>query len=82
MRPRSGKRQKQMGSDPSNLITVPITPYNNTAVQDLSNDLINCQAICNKSMNYLMLVGIWSLMLSSSQRLRRLFQTRRLSFTF
>ena len=28
MRPRSGKHPKQIGSDASNLITVPITPYN------------------------------------------------------
>jgi len=33
MRPRSGKHPKQIGSDASNLITVPITPYNGTAVK-------------------------------------------------
>jgi len=49
MRPRSGKHPKQIGSDASNLITVPITPYNNgTAVQNVSIGLINCQSICNK----------------------------------
>jgi len=35
IRPRSGKHPKQIGSDASNLITVPITPYNGTAVQVL-----------------------------------------------
>ena len=49
MRPRSGKHPKQIGSDASNLITVPITPYNGTAVQNVSICLINCQSICNKS---------------------------------
>ena len=49
MRPRSGKHPKQIGSDASNLITVPITPYNGTAVQNVSIGLINCQSICNKS---------------------------------
>ena len=47
MRPRSGKHPKQIGSDASNLITVPITPYG-TAVQNVSIGLINCQSICNK----------------------------------
>jgi len=28
---------------------VPITPYNGTAIQDVSIGLINCQSICNKS---------------------------------
>jgi len=28
---------------------VPITPYNGTAVQNVSIGLINCQSICNKS---------------------------------
>jgi len=46
MRPRSGKHQKQIGPDASNLITVPITPYNTTAVQNDSNGLTNCQSIC------------------------------------
>ena len=49
MRPRSGKHPKQIGSDASNLITVPITPYNCTAVQNVSIGVINCQSICNKS---------------------------------
>jgi len=49
MRPRSGKHPKQIGSDASNLITVPITPYNGTAVHNVSIGLINCQSICNKS---------------------------------
>ena len=35
MRPRSGKHPKQIGSDASNLITVPITPYNVTAVKKM-----------------------------------------------
>ena len=35
MRPRSGKHPKQIGSDASNLITVPITPYNGTAVKKM-----------------------------------------------
>jgi len=49
MRPRSGKHPKQIWSDANNLITVPITPYNNTVVQNVSIGLINCQSICNKS---------------------------------
>ena len=28
---------------------MPITPYNGTAVQNVSIGLINCQSICNKS---------------------------------
>ena len=47
MRPRSGKHPKQIGSDTSNLITVPVTPYNGTDVQNCIG-LINCQSICNK----------------------------------
>jgi hypothetical protein len=46
MRPRSGKHPKQIGS---NFITVPLTSYNGTAVQNVSIGLINCQSICNKS---------------------------------
>ena len=49
MRPRSGKHSKQIGSDASIVITVPITPDNGTAVQNVSISLINCQSICNKS---------------------------------
>jgi hypothetical protein len=49
MRPRSGKHPKQIGSDASNLITVSITPYNGTDVQNVSIGLINCKSICNKS---------------------------------
>ena len=49
MRPRSGKHQKQMGSDASKLITVPITRYNNTAVQNVNIGVVNCQTICDKS---------------------------------
>jgi len=51
MRPYSGKHLKQIRSDASNLITVPITPYNinGTAVQNVSIGLINSQSICNKS---------------------------------
>jgi len=49
MRPRSGKHPKQIRYDTSNLITVQITPYNDTAVQNVSIGLINCQSICNKS---------------------------------
>ena len=49
MPPRSGKHSKQIGSDASNLITVPITPNNGTAVQNVSIGLINCQCISTKS---------------------------------
>ena len=50
MPPRSRKQHRgQIGSDASNLITVPITPYNGTAVQNVSIGLIHCQSICNKS---------------------------------
>jgi len=35
-RPRSAKHQNKIGSEASNLITVPITPYNGTAVQNVS----------------------------------------------
>ena len=49
MRPHSGKHPNHIESDASNLITVPITPYNGTAVQNVSIGLINCQSICNKS---------------------------------
>ena len=45
MRPRSGKHPKQMESDASNLITLPISPYNGTAVQNISIG----QSIWNKS---------------------------------
>jgi len=38
-----------MWSDGSNLITVPITPYNSTAAQNVSIGLINYRLICNKS---------------------------------
>ena len=48
MRPRSGKHPKEIGSDASNLITVPITQYNYTTVQNVSIGLINCQSIFNK----------------------------------
>ena len=44
-----GKHPKQIGSDASNMITVPITPYNGTAVQNASIGRINYQSICNKS---------------------------------
>ena len=46
---RSGNNPKKIGSDASNLITVPITPYNGTPVENVSIGLINCQSICNKS---------------------------------
>ena len=49
MRPRSGKHPKQIVSDASNFITVPITSYNGTPVQNVSIGLINCQSIYNKS---------------------------------
>jgi len=49
VRPRSGKHPNQIGSDASNLITVPITSNNGTAVQNVSIGLINCQCISNKS---------------------------------
>ena len=48
MRPRSGKHLKQIGSNSSNLITVPIISYTGIAVQNVSIGLINCQSICNK----------------------------------
>jgi len=38
-----------MGSDANNLIAVPITPYNDTTLQNVTIGLINCQSICNKS---------------------------------
>ena len=38
-----------MGSNACNLITVTITPYNGTAVLNVSIGLINCQSIYNKS---------------------------------
>ena len=44
MRQRSGKHPKQIESDASNLITVPIAPYNGTAVQNVNIGLINCQS--------------------------------------
>jgi len=49
MRPPSRKHPKQMESDASNLITMPITPYNGTAVPNIIIRLINFQSICNKS---------------------------------
>jgi len=49
MRPRIIKHLNLMGSDVSNLITVPITPYNGKAVQNVSIGYIKCQPICNKS---------------------------------
>ena len=49
MFPRSEKHPKQIRSDASNLITVSITPYNGTAVQNVSIGLINCQSICYES---------------------------------
>ena len=49
MRPRSEKHQKQIVSDASNLITVPVTTYNATAVRNVSIGLNNYQSICNKS---------------------------------
>jgi len=41
MRPHSGKHPKQMGSDATNLITAPITPYHGTASQNISIGIIN-----------------------------------------
>jgi len=49
MHQRSGKHQKQIRSDASNLITVTITLYNGTYKQHVSIGLINCQSVCNKS---------------------------------
>ena len=69
MRPRSGKHPKQIESDASNLITVPITPYNGTAVENVSISLINCQSICNKSDEISDVVKDMILMLLSLQRL-------------
>jgi len=45
----SGKHPKQMDSDASKLITVPITPSNGTVVQNGSISLINSQSVCTKS---------------------------------
>jgi len=45
MRP---KRPKHLRYDLRNLITVPITSYNGTAVQNVSICLKNCQSIFNK----------------------------------
>jgi len=45
MLPRSGKHPKQIRYDASNLINVPITPYNCTAVQTVSIGLIHYQLI-------------------------------------
>jgi len=52
MCPRRGKHGKQFESDASNLINVPITPYNSTDVQNVSIGLINYYSICNKSDDY------------------------------
>ena len=55
-----------MGSDASNLITVPITPYNGTAVQNVCIGFNNCQSICNKSDTISgVLLRIWILVLLS-----------------
>ena len=49
MRTRSGKHPKQIGCNATNLINVPITPCNGTAVQNVSIGIINCRSIFNKS---------------------------------
>ena len=49
MRTRCGKHPKQMASDASNLITVPITLYNGKAVQNVSIGLIKFRSIFIKS---------------------------------
>jgi len=41
MTPRSGKHPKYVESDAINLITMPITPYNATPIQNVSIRLIN-----------------------------------------
>jgi len=61
MRPRIGKHPKQIGSDESNLITVPTTQNNGTAAQNVSIGLINCQSICIKSDEISDLLRIWIL---------------------
>ena len=69
MHPRSGKHPNQIGSDASNLITVPIRPYNGTAVQNVSIGLIHYQSICNKSDKIYDLLRISILILLLLQRL-------------
>ena len=49
MRPRCRKHPKQIQYDASNLITVPITPYYETPLQNVNIGLIHFQSICNKS---------------------------------
>ena len=49
MRPRGGNYSKPMWSKASNVLTGPITPSNDTLIQNLSIRLIYCQSICNKS---------------------------------
>ena len=48
---RGGKHPKQIRSNGNNLITVAIAIYNDTTLYNLSIGLINCQSICNKSIN-------------------------------
>ena len=38
-----------MRYDTSNLVTMSITPYNGTDVQNFNIGPLNCQPICNKS---------------------------------
>jgi len=69
MRPRSGKYSKEIGYEASYLITVPITPYNETAVQHV---IIGLQIVTRSVINlvkYMMLLRIWTLMFMSLQRL-------------
>ena len=60
--------QIRLSSDACNLINVPITPYNGTAVQSISIGLINCQSICDKSDEKSDVVKDMILMLLSLQR--------------
>ena len=81
MRTRCGNHPKQMASDASNLITVPITLYNGKAVQNVSIGLIKIfgRSLLNL-ITYRMLLRTWILMLLSLQILGWLdmFQTRKL----
>ena len=49
MRPRCRKHPKQIQYDAGNLITLPITPYYETPLQNVNIGLIHFQSICNKS---------------------------------
>jgi len=59
MRPRSRKHPKQIGSDASNLITLPITPYNGTAVQNVSIALMLFDVIKDMDLDALVITKTW-----------------------